>query len=154
MKVAFLRSNGAGVESLFSRAVKWWTRGPFWHCELIVDQFGGHASVMSSSLSDGGVRASVIRLNDDWEVVDVPATPEQRERALLWFAAHNGEPYDIRGLFGFVVRRIKGEKGKWFCSESIAAAFGYEDPWRFDPNTLYTMLSRDSEAYSTEGLTA
>ena len=46
------------------------------------------------------------------------------------------------GLLGFVWRRQAGEQRKWFCSEAVAAMLGYDDPWRFDPMTLYVTLTR------------
>jgi uncharacterized protein YycO len=89
------------------------------------------------------VRAAVIDLDSaDWVIVDIKTTPEQDLNAALWFNQHMGQPYDVRGLFGFVLRRIPGDKGKWFCSEAVAASLGFEESWRFDPCTFYTVLMR------------
>lgn len=146
MKVAFLSARDPGFSGLFGVLVKWWTRGDFWHCELVASEQAGVASTLSSALRDGGVRAAKVVLNSGWIVVDVETTVEQEAEALEWFARHMGQPYDVRGLFGFVVRRIKGDKGRWFCSEAVAAALGFPEPWRLDPNTFHAVLTRRCEA--------
>lgn len=141
MKVAFFRGRHPGFKGWFGVAVKWWTRGPFSHVELVADAAGDHALCWSSAFLDGGVRPVVVDLTtSDWTVIEVATTPEQEAAALQWFASHRGQRYDVLGLFGFVLRRIDGDKNKWFCSEAVAAALGYGQPWRLDPNTFYEVL--------------
>jgi hypothetical protein len=138
MRVAFFKGRHPGYKGLFGVLVKWWTRGDFSHVELVVEDRGTSGVCWSSTFLDHGVRRAVVDFTPgDWIFVDIPTTAEQDAAALAWFEQHAGEPYDVRGLFGFVLRRIPGEKGKWFCSESVAAALGVEDPWRFDPATFY-----------------
>ncbi len=132
VRVAFYK----GRKRFFNRAVAWWTRGPYSHCELIVD-----GKSYSSSFLDGGVRVKEIDYDPEhWDIIDLPWADS--EKAVKWFEAHMGLGYDVLGLVGFVARRVEDDRNRYFCSESIAAALGFEESWRFDPNTLYPVLAR------------
>lgn len=135
MRVAFYK----GRTRIFNRVVLWFLRGPYSHCELVLDTRPNGASVCaSSSFMDGGVRIKHIDLHPDrWDLVEVPDTPT----AWDWLRAREEEKYDLLGLFGFVWRRQTGEQNKWFCSEACAAMLGFPDPWRFDPMTLKCALA-------------
>lgn len=144
MKIAFFKGRHPGLKGLFGVLVKWWTRGDFSHVELVADgpDATGLSTCWSSTFLDGGVRKASIDLStSDWVVVDLPVTAAERAAAIEWFDSHKGQPYDVRGLFGFVIRRVPGERGRWFCNESIGAALGIPEPWRFDPNSFYSMIA-------------
>ena len=132
MKIAFYKGRRKGPRGWFDALVRWWTRGPYSHCELVIDGL-----CWSSSARDGGVRGKAIVLGANWDVFDVPG---DEAKALAWFQAHKGARYDVAGLFGFVWRREYGDGQRWFCSEACAAALGYREPWRFDPNTLAVVV--------------
>lgn len=136
MQIAFYKGTRPGLAGVFNRAVRWWTRGPYSHCELILWRLAdGRAVCGSSSNLDGGVRRKIIDLDPDhWDIVD--ARWANQSKALTWFYLHEGQQYDKAGLFGFVWRRGDGDKRKWWCSEALAAATGLADAWRFCPNTL------------------
>lgn len=140
MQIAFYQGKRRGGAGLFDAAVRWWTRGPFSHCELVFSD----GTAASSSARDGGVRCKRI----DWKPghwIFVPvAGGEPAARA--WFRDYAGAKYDYAGLFGFIWRRESGAAQRWFCSEACAAALGYQDPWRFDPNTLFAALMRGAVA--------
>lgn len=142
MKVAFFKGRHPGLKGWLGVLTKWWTVGPYSHCELVVEgPVYGKSLCWSSAYLDHGVRPVVIELDPaQWDVVEIETTPEQEQAALEWFRSHLGEPYDVLGLFGFVWRREEGDKAKWFCSEAVAAALGYTEPWRFDPNTFAAVL--------------
>lgn len=134
MQVAFYN----GRARFFNRAVSWWLYGPHSHTELILDEDDNLSKCASSSFMDDGVRIKWMALDPaHWELVDVDADYVKADQ---WFKEHRGEDYDLLGLVGFIWRRITGEKKKWFCSEAIAAALGFPDPWRFDPMTLWAAL--------------
>lgn len=131
MQIAFYK----GRKRLFNRLTAWWTNGPYSHCELVVDGL-----CWSSSFMDGGVRGKRIELNPDhWDLIEVDADVAA---AIAWFEARIGDDYDTLGLFGFLWRPWRDDTNRWFCSEALAAALGFSDPWRFCPNTLYAALSR------------
>lgn len=115
LQVAFYK----GTSRLFNRAVSWWQRGPYSHCELVTGYEGGDAICYSSSFMDGGVRRKLIALDPShWDLVSIDVTPEQAWAAERWFFEHLGEKYDVAGLVGFV----------W-------------GPWRFGPNAFHAALT-------------
>jgi hypothetical protein len=59
-----------------------------------------------------------------------------------WAKENNGAPYDILGLLGFVIRRVKGWRNAWFCSEVAANGLGLPAPWRYDLNLLESVCIR------------
>lgn len=136
MKVAFYK----GRKRVFNRLVSWWTRGPYSHCELVLD----NGVSVSSSFMDGGVRYKHIDFAPDlWDFIEVgPEYPAIKDRIY----AKCGRKYDWRGLIGFVFRRAGEDRGKEFCSEFVMDLLWYSEPWRFDPNTAYVVLDRIDSA--------
>ncbi len=86
----------------------------------------------SSSVRDGGVRTkrNVALTPGNWMVVDVPRWDADRSR--LWFAAHDGEPYDWRGAWATVLPGHH-QAGAWFCNEAVGASVGLLTPECFTP---------------------
>lgn len=135
MQIAFYKGTSAAYFGLYNRLVRWWTRGPYSHVEIV---FSDGLSA-SSSFQDGGVRFK--RIDYDarkWDMVALPQAEEQAVRQ--WFAAHVGEEYDVLGNAGFVIDALNDGKRRWFCSEAVAAALGIPEPWRFHPNSLASVL--------------
>lgn len=134
LQIAFYK----GRSRFFNRAVAWWLRGPYSHCELILFTTGLVATCASSSYMDGGVRVKRMVLDPDhWDIVTVTTDADPS----AWLQAHQADRYDLLGLLGFVWRRQTGEQRKWFCSEAVAAMLGFPEPWRFDPMALWAALS-------------
>lgn len=140
MHVAFYK----GKTRLFNRLVSWWLRGPYSHCELVLQTSPDGVSLCaSSSFMDGGVRLKNMVLDPDhWNLVLVGGSPA---KAWSWAVDHEDDHYDVLGLLGFVWRRQPDDKTKWFCSEAVAAMLGLPDPWRFDPMVLYAALTGDKK---------
>lgn len=136
MKVAFYKGTRPGLQGIFNVLVRWWTGGPYSHCEVILIEYpDGTVLCGSASQLDGGVRLKRMALNPArWDVLSLPKGEEERVQA--WFEQHLGRGYDYLGLLGFLVRPIKGRSKRWFCSEAVAAAVGMPEAWRFCPNTL------------------
>lgn len=139
VKLAFYRGRG---RRLFDRLVCWWMNGEFSHVELVLAyETDGPSHCLSSSPIDGGVRLGEIDLRSgNWELVDVAA---DQGRAMTWFSERMGKRYDWLGLLGFVWRPFRTDPNRYFCSEAVAAALGFPDPWRFDPNALHAALTRE-----------
>jgi hypothetical protein len=139
LRAAFYKGTHAGLPGAYNRLVRWWTRSPYSHVELLF--LGGRESA-SSSYMDGGVRFKSIDFNPAlWDFVDLPVTAEVAADAYLWFIDHAGDAYDLLGNLHFVVSAIGDDKRKWFCSEACAAALGMPNPERFDPGTLHAALT-------------
>ena len=135
MRAAFYKATRPGWQGIYSRAVRWIDRGPYSHCELVFsDGLSGSASYI-----DGGVRLKRIDYNPaHWDLVDLPASLEPYARD--WFERNAGAPYDLMGNVRFVLPWLADSERGWFCSEAIAAALGWAEPWRFGPNGLSALL--------------
>lgn len=125
---------------LFDIGVTHWPRskGRFSHVERVYKGEG-----YSSSFRDGGVRVKEIATwnSGHWEFVTIPGPDEA---ALDIFHRQAGKPYDVLGLFGFVLPFWVENPGAWFCSEICACAEGLDKPYQWHPNRLYAhLLSRD-----------
>ena len=139
-RVAFYKVNHTGIQGIYSRAVRWWTKTIYSHCELIFSN--GQAA--SASFMDGGVRFKQIDFEPEkWDFIDLPDYLEPAARA--WFVKYQGAKYDLLGNLHFVVGAVGDDDSKWFCSEAVAAALGIDKAYRYDPGDLYPILKRLSE---------
>lgn len=139
-----------GRTRLFDRAVQWWTRSTYSHCELVFSTDSHGVSMCgSSSYLDGGVRIKNMALDPaKWDLMDLPGF--NPVAASTWFDVHAGERYDLLGLFGFVLPFMRDDTTRWFCSEACAAAVGLGDAWRYSPGAL-AALARSLAAHSAAG---
>lgn len=122
-----------GAGRVDDRVIRWVTRSPFSHVELVAPD--GRA--ISSSGRDGGVRwADIDFRSGRWTLVAVPWAPAD---TLERIAEHLGARYDFAGLLGAqVVNLRRGDPRRWFCSEICAHALGMASPSRYAPGDLYT----------------
>jgi hypothetical protein len=136
MRAAFYKGTRPGLAGVYNRIVRWWTRSPYSHVELVMST----GRSWSSSFEDVGVRSKLIDFDPaKWDVIDLPDHLEPA--AEKWFREHRGQGYDLLGNLQFVVAAIPDIKSRWFCSEAVAAALGIPEPWRYDPGTLKSALS-------------
>jgi hypothetical protein len=138
MRFAFYKAKG----SLFDAAIRIWEVGPYSHCEAILagPDYDGKFTI-ASSVPGVGVRITKAYMwAADWDFIDVPLTQKQEAYVAAWFRDHSGAKYDYVGIFGFIFRPVKDEKGKYFCSEALGHALQIKQPWRLDPNGLYALL--------------
>ena len=145
-KIAFYRGrkSGKGIMPIIFRALDSLTRtvtkGPYSHCEIVEKLPDGTYKCFSSSYRDGGVRSKILSLDSDsWDLVDAPyltaeAVEEVKRRTV-------GLKYDLVGAVGVVILS-PDRPHKWFCSELAAEVIGLKEPWRFSPNTLYSVVQR------------
>jgi hypothetical protein len=142
LRAAFYKGTHAGLPGIYNRLVRWWTRSPYSHVELIFMEGPrtGRGLAFSASYMDGGVRDKAIDFDPQkWDFVDLPH--ELREQAWDWFCAHEGQGYDLLGNLHFILSAVGDDKRRWFCSEAVAAALGMPNPERFDPGTLRAALT-------------
>ena len=134
-QAAFYKGTRPGWQGIYSRLVRWIGKGAYSHCEILFSD--GMAA--SASYIDKGVRFKRIEFNpENWDFIDLPASLEAAARE--WFVLHNGARYDWRGNVWFVIPWITHSKSKWFCSEALAAALGFAEPWRYEPNEIAIAL--------------
>lgn len=140
MKLAFYKGTKKGISGVYNRGVRWIEDGKYSHCELI---FSNGISA-SSSYMDGGVRFKEIEYDlDKWDIFELPWADEQK--ALEYFKANQGKPYNIRGNVHFLLGFIRGDSDGLFCSEACAEALGFLNPWQYAPNQLFSVIKRMNE---------
>ena len=135
MRIALHHGPREGIWRLVSWFVRYWTRGPYDHCEIV---FSDGLSA-SSSLSDKGVR--FVRKEYDparWHFIDLKGFDEGYARE--WFEEHQGERFDILAMLAFVWRPHAGRDNEWCCSEACASALRFVEAWRLCPNTIAAVL--------------
>lgn len=111
--------------------IRWWTRSPYSHCELVVD-----GVAYSSSLMDKGVRSKVIDFKPEhWDMVELPAS--LHHRVLGYYESTKGQRYSWLDLIRCQIFNSNAdEDGASFCSEWCAAAIGFPNPATYSPQTL------------------
>ena len=115
------------------------TGKPFSHCELV--EFSRPvvglttASMLSSSLRDGGVRAAWRVLDSDrWVVVEFDGDSKP---AIEYIQGRIGTPYGWFDLFSFLLPFMVSWDGSDFCSEIVADSLKLPNAWRTSPGDLY-----------------
>ena len=115
--------------------IRWWTRSPYSHCELVVD-----GVAYSSSLMDKGVRSKVIDFKPEhWDMVRLPEPLSKR--VIDHFAVTRGQRYSWLDLIrSQIFNGNADEDGASFCSEWCAAALGLPNPATYSPQTLSDLV--------------
>jgi len=111
------------------------------HCEVAHQWDGGISyTCVSASWVDSGVREKRISLYPSkWRIYELPV---EKAKVVDWFYSNKGKPYDLLGLMGFFIRRIRGSKKAWFCSEVAADILGLPEPHRYDLNLMESVCHR------------
>ena len=137
IRVAFYKAPGRWED----RLIRWWTGGPYSHCELVIGVADGVMHCASSSGRDGGVRAKAIPAKlHHWDVVEVPwaVAPYKVGDPIR----DDGARYDWMGLaLSQVFASGRHSPSRWFCSEWVARELGLPHPSRYSPNALYDTLA-------------
>jgi len=127
-KVIFYKGDG----NIVDKTIRWWTDGPFSHCEIYIPE---DEKSYSSSGMDGGCRSRKHTPNDNWEEVEIDVDIELVHQ---FFNETVGTEYDFLGAFGFVLP-FKDRSDRWFCSEwcsNILKISGDKRMWKTEPSTL------------------
>ena len=117
MKVIFARSNKP--IALLIRLVTW---SRWHHCAAITED-GKHVIEAKGGV---GVRKIPIEtfkaMYKTWEIADLDCVDEKKAHKFV--NDQIGKPYDLKGVFGLLLRSGWDKPNEWFCSELIAAASG------------------------------
>jgi len=141
LRAAFYKGTHDGVPGMIGRLMRWRTRSPYVHVELVFFDGGLGAASQAAAASwlDGGVRFTWLVLDPAcWDLVDLPASLARR--ALAWFDAHEGDAFDLPGSLRLPVPGRHVRCG-WSSAGAVAAALGMPTPARFDPGTLHAALT-------------
>lgn len=126
MKLALYKGRG----QIGNAIIRWWTRSPYSHCEIVIGDVG-----YTSSLMDGGVRAKRIAFDPEhWDFVSLQWVDPTHVSA--YYAQTAGEPYGWLDLIKRQFFNRHGNDAGWFCSEWCAAALGLPNPQLYSPATL------------------
>lgn len=127
------------------RTVSW-----FSHVELVVN-----GVCYSSSPRDSGVRHKVMNLDDEktWCVIDLPwLNQADVAKIIQFYEKTQGAKYDWLGVaVGQLLAAKIHRKQQYFCSEWIAEALGFDDPWRYSPQTLFNTVNELRRLYYRQG---
>lgn len=124
------------LKALADLITRFFTKGRYSHCEIVIKSNVGTYDCYSSSVQDGGVRCKQIDVSDisKWDLI--PLSNVSEERIKSYFNHTLGCKYDWWGALGIVLG-IKQKRSKYFCSEwCFNAIHGGENGWRFSPNHL------------------
>lgn len=135
MKIAFYKGTRPFPQGIFNFLVRWWTGGPYSHVEIL---FGDQMA--TSSFIDGGVRIKKAEMDlANWDIIDLDDLFNE-DKSRKWFKENLGKKYDIFNLLGFIWKRQDGSKKRFTCSEACGSSLGLDSPWRYDPNTLFSII--------------
>lgn len=92
---------------------------------------------------DGGVRGKHIQFNgSNWDFINISSLVDE-EVVKKNIEKHIGKKYDLAGIIGFIYGPKKENKNKMFCSEFVMDVLGYQEPWRFSPNTMFSVMCKN-----------
>lgn len=136
--LAFYRARG----TTFDRLIRWRTRSPYSHVEIVLGQHW-----YAASNRDGVVRVNRNTHNpESWDLVPVDVS----ETAVVrWWAKTIGDKYDWLGIVGLAigVPRLHAAN-RWSCGEWAAGALGLSRPYRYTPQKLYEWATAQQESTS------
>lgn len=137
---AFYKAKGDWKNGL----VRWATRSTYSHCEAILSlaQHGEEVLCHSASSRDGGVRSkTIILLEENWDLLHLPARFFDPLRAESLLARSQGASYDYPGiLFSHVFSLNRHADNRWFCSEFCAELIGVPNPHTYSPQAFYDLV--------------
>jgi hypothetical protein len=151
MKILFFKGIPSTVSGrVFSGLIRWWTRGPYSHAELVFSD----QQCFSSRPGDGVGILPISVSSLDWDIIDFPVSFEEEQTCRGWaeasvFRTTKGgvvvrRGYDWLGIFLSQVLPLKvDDTSRYFCSEAIVRClqqvgwFGNLRATSCNPNSLY-----------------
>jgi hypothetical protein len=130
--------------ALVSKLIRWQSRSEYSHAAI------GDGTHVWEAVGSGVRKLHVEDLPTHYSRVHcdkftVPMTPVQEEGVVHFLNKQIGKPYDMTMVIRFLTRNQahRESRGKWFCSELVAAALGKAqpvlhriEPWAVSPGML------------------
>jgi hypothetical protein len=162
IKVAFYRGKG----NWKNKIIRWWTKSPYSHAELILPDGITWVSISPFLTSTVSARSAYqVKNLDDWDFLTFdlswrePVRNYQVEQLHNFIGETNGAKYDWVGMilsqmFPYLIKH----RDKWYCSEWIAHALVkarvvkweklqiYRTP-NLSPGKLYELLKNYKPSY-------
>ena len=119
IKVAFFKGDG----DWHNRTVRWWTKSPYSHAELILPDGKTWISISPFLTSKVAKRNKPTYDENKWDLIILEITEEQLNTIMEFYEQTEGCGYDWAGMLlsQFLPFSIK-RKSCWYCSEWIAYA--------------------------------
>jgi len=119
IKVAFYKGKG----NWKNKVIRWWTKSPFSHVELVLPDEKTWISISPFLTSKVAARNKEQVTLDNWQFVEIQVTEQQVEVIKEFYEFTEGCGYDWIGMLfsQFLPFHIK-RRNKWYCSEWIAYA--------------------------------
>ncbi len=139
-----------GKGQIGNALIRWWTRSPYSHCELVL---GGYC--YSSSVMDKGVRRKRVGTGEDeislsaehWDLIQLPAADSAA--VIEHFLRTDPDSYGWPSLImSQVFNRNRQVEHAAFCSEWCAAALGLPNPASYSPHTIGGLCGWLSERHT------
>ena len=151
IKIAFFKGD---IHKLLHRFVRWWTKSPYSHVEIVLDDGLTWVSVSPFLCTRVAARICTTVAEDDWDYLTFSITSEELFALKDFISETTGNSYDWAGmLLSQVTPFIVKGKGRWFCSSWVAHALSHATivRWRklgiyefpdLHPGKLYNILSQ------------
>ena len=119
IKVAFFKGKGNWINKI----VRWWTKSPYSHAELVMSDNETWISISPFLTSKLDAIRKESYIIDNWDIIEIDVTQEQHEALLEFYSETKGSSYDWFGMLlsQFFPLKIKRYK-RWYCSEWILYA--------------------------------
>ena len=122
------------VWDLGARFIKWKTKSPYSHCELVIGDY-----CYSSSIPEGGVRKKVRtevidKHPERWTLIDLPWANEKN--CLENFSKIEGLPYGWSDLIKRQFFNLTGDDRGMFCSECVGFILSFPRPNKYSPDEI------------------
>jgi len=141
IKVAFFKGDKS---SRLHRFIRWWTKSPYSHAELVMPDEKTWVSISPFLSSKVASRIKLNPVPEDWDYLAFnlswrePVRNYQLEQLYRFIEETQGSKYDWVGMIlshlsHYVVKR----EGRWYCSEWIAHALVYSRIVMWDDMNLY-----------------
>ena len=147
--IAFYKGKG----NIINKIVRWWTKSPYSHSELILKDAQTWLSISPFIKASVSSTTKLIYEPLDWDFIEIEVTEKQHDTIEQFYDLTKGCGYDWIGmvLSQFLPFNIK-QKSRWYCSEWIAYALRISSiiDWKviriFDrcdlsPASLYDILN-------------
>jgi hypothetical protein len=140
LEIAFRKND----PSFFSKTIRWWTKSPYSHCELVFT----NGFTFSAYIEDFKTCfKSKEHLPEEWDFLSLPMSVEDEYKIYQFCLKETDCKYDIIGLVLTQVIPLSFENPYWwFCSEVCTAAIQEVSllpdivPYETDPGELYKLL--------------
>lgn len=156
IKIAFYKGSGGWKNKI----IRWWTKSPYSHAELILPDGVTWISISPLLTSKVAARVKKEYNIESWDFVELDITEKQYDIIMEFYEFTKGSSYDWIGMIfsQFVPYTIK-RKGKWYCSEWIAYALRISNviDWRIikiydrhdlSPSVIYQIILQ--QAYKVD----